>query len=132
MKSENLKNVRKTIWKMTGFWTALAFLFIGVQSPASAAELGEYKWSDKLSRGALNIVSSPVEIARTIHVSSESKGYGYGWTVGLVRGVGKTFVRFGAGVIDLVTFPFDFPDENKAPLVKPEYAWQNWGGDLAA
>ena len=35
--------------------------------------------------------------------------------------------RLGAGVIDLFTFPFDFPDENKAPLLEPEYVWQKPG-----
>ncbi len=124
-----MKKRNGKFWQ-AGILTLSVLLLAG--APSAKAELGEYEWNDKLSRGALNIVASPVEIARTINVSSNDKGYGYGWTVGLVKGVGKTFVRLGAGVIDLVTFPFDFPDENKAPLVKPEYPWQNWGGDLVS
>ncbi len=89
-------------------------------------EVGDYSWSDKLSRGVLNVISSPVEIARSIHVTTNTNGPGYGWTVGLVKGVGLTVVRIGAGLVEIVTFPFDFPDKNKAPILEPEYPWQKW------
>ena len=104
----------------------ILFLFIGM--PLSHAEdgLGKYTWADKLGRGAVNVVSSPVEIARTIVVTSDVKGAGYGWTVGLVHGIGRTIVRLGVGIVDIVTSPFDFPKENKAPLIEPEYVWQKW------
>lgn len=128
MKTAALK-VLKKIRDGLGFAALVAGLWVTAQVPLHAAELGSYEWDDKLGRGVLNIVSSPVEVARTIHVESEVQGKGYGWTAGLVKGLGRTFVRLGAGVVDLVTFPFDFPDENKAPLIKPEYAWQNWSGD---
>lgn len=94
---------------------------------AAASEVKTYTWQDKLKRGALNIVSSPVEIARDIHVTSEEKNLLVGWTVGLVKGLGEGFVRLGAGVIDLVTFPFNFPESHKAPLLDPEYVWEKPG-----
>ncbi len=128
MKTTALKVVKK-IRNGLGFAALVAGLWITAQMPLHAAELGGYEWDDKLGRGVLNVVSSPVEVARTIHVDSEVHGKGYGWTAGLVKGLGRTFVRLGAGVVDLVTFPFDFPDDNKAPLIEPEYAWQNWSSD---
>ncbi len=92
-------------------------------------DLGESTWSDKLSRGILNIVSSPVEIARTIRIQSKAKGNAYGWTAGLVEGIGRGIVRFGAGAIETLTFPFDFPNEDKSPLLEPEFPWQKWDAD---
>ncbi len=86
-----------------------------------------YTWGDKLKRGALNIVTSPVEIARQISVTSKEQSLLTGWTLGLVGGLGQGILRFGAGVIDLVTFPFDFPDSKKAPLINPEYVWEKPG-----
>ena len=86
-----------------------------------------YTWQDKLKRGALNIVTSPVEVARDIHLTTEEKNLLVGWTIGLVKGLGEGFLRFGAGVVDLFTFPFNFPEGRKAPLVDPEYVWQKPG-----
>lgn len=97
----------------------------------TSAYLGPYKWSDKLKRGAWNIVSSPVEIARSIYLGTREQNLAYGWTVGLIRGVGQGVVRFGAGVVDVVTFPFDFPVDGKAPLIQPEYVWEKPGVDYA-
>lgn len=128
MKNTTMEVIKK-IRSGFGFAALVAGLWMTAQLPLHAAEFGDYEWDDKLGRGVLNIVSSPVEVARTIHVESEVRGNGYGWTAGLVKGLGRTIVRLGAGVVDLVTFPFDFPDENKAPLIEPEYAWQKWAGD---
>ena len=91
----------------------------------------EYTWSDKLGRGALNVISSPVEVARTINVTSKTEGAGYGWTMGLVQGLGRMLIRFGSGAVEIVTCPFDFPKEDKTPLIEPEYVWQKWDGDYA-
>ena len=41
--------------------------------------------------------------------------------------MGDGVVRFGAGVIDLLTAPFNFPDAQKDPLVNPAYVWQEPG-----
>ena len=95
-------------------------------STGHADELTGSTWSDKLGRGVLNMVGSPVELARTIHIQSNAKGPAYGWTMGIVEGLGRTLVRFGAGAIETVTFPFDFPKEDKSPLLPPDYPWQKW------
>lgn len=85
-----------------------------------------YEWNDKLSRGVLNIIGSPVELARTIHIQSTVKGPAYGWTMGVVEGIGRALVRFGAGAIDTLTCPFDFPNDDKSPLLLPVYPWDEW------
>ena len=95
-------------------------------SMAETGAEGEICWMKKLGRGALNMVSSPIDIPRTIHIQSNAKGGGYGWTVGLVEGAGQSLVRFFTGAIDVVTCPFDFPDSDKGPLMQPVYPWQDW------
>jgi len=97
---------------------------------ALAEETNQYDWGEKLQRGALNIVTSPVEIAVGIHNTTEGKNILIGWTFGLLKGLGNGFLRFGAGVVDLVTFPFNFPEEKKAPLIDPEYVWEKPGPQL--
>ena len=100
---------------------------MGSSSVWAAAGVKTCSWMDKLKRGAINIISSPVEVAVSIHNTTEKKNLLVGWTIGLAAGVGNGLVRFGAGVIDLVTFPFDFPDGRKAPLLDPEYVWEKPG-----
>lgn len=94
---------------------------------STIAEAQTYTWQDKLKRGAINIVTSPVEVARAIHNTTEEKNLLVGWTIGLVTGLGEGIVRLGAGAIDLLTFPFDFPESQKAPLIDPEYVWEKKG-----
>ncbi len=102
----------------------LLSLALGFASSACAET--EYSWSDKLGRGVLNMVGSPVELARTIHIQSNVKGPAYGWTMGIVDGIGRALVRFGAGAIDTLTCPFNFPNADKAPLLMPVYPWDKW------
>lgn len=97
-------------------------------TPLPGAQKEKYSWGDKLSRGVVNFFTSPVELPRTIDKAQEVEGAtpGEAWTVGLLRGVGRTFLRAGAGLVDVVTFPFDFPHKGKTPLILPEFAWQKW------
>ena len=110
------------------FYFLLLFLiFTGALAANDSLAPATYRWNDKLKRGALNIVSSPVEIARDIQITSNEENLLKGWTIGLLKGVGEGLLRFGAGVIDVVTCPFDFPDANKGPLIQPEYVWEKQG-----
>jgi len=114
------------------FIIALSAIFFQGLMPSAWAgsEPKTYSWQDKLLRGFLNIVSSPIEVAVNIHNTTEEKNILIGWTFGLLKGLGNGFLRFGAGVVDLVTFPFNFPEENKAPLIDPEYVWEKPGPQL--
>ena len=113
--------------KKYGLFLMLITVLTAANVAYASTEVRAYNWQDKLKRGAINIVSSPVEIARDIYTTTEEKNLLVGWTVGLVKGLGEGIVRFGAGVIDLVTFPFNFPESRKAPLIDPEYVWQKPG-----
>ena len=112
--------------KTMTFGVLMVGLMCVCASVSYADELTGSDWSDKLGRGVLNMVGSPVELARTVHIQSNVKGPAYGWTVGIFEGLGRTLVRFGAGAIETITFPFDFPNEDKSPLLTPDYPWQKW------
>ena len=106
-----------------------AFLGIAICTADSYAYEYEYKETnavEKLTRGVANIVTSPVEIVRNVYVESKYENAAYGMTIGLGKGVFKTILRLGAGVVETLTFPFNFPDEFKDPIIQPEYVWEEW------
>ena len=110
-----------------GYFPAKGFAVTGTETGVAASPPAIYTWNDKLKRGGMNIVSSPVEIARSIQITSNEESLLKGWTVGLVKGFGDGFLRLGAGLVDVLTCPFNFPDSNKGPLIKPEYVWEKPG-----
>lgn len=95
------------------------------------AEHGPYYAIDdikKLNRGAINVVTSPLEIPYKIkdHWQQSSnhpveKGvYLFGGTVkGIAWGIG----RLGSGLWDVFTFNL-ITSENNEPLMKPTYIYQ--------
>lgn len=76
----------------------------------------------KLARGLVNIATGWVELPKNIYDTTVEDNLFAGLTVGLVKGVGMTIVRTGAGVYELVTFPFPIP-EDFAPVLEPEFVF---------
>ena len=83
-----------------------------------------YTWEQKLKRGASNTFTWPSEVVYSVQRMSAERGKGKGWSIGLLEGSGRGFKRFFYGIVELFTFPFGFPDEEKAPIMEPEFAWQ--------
>ena len=82
----------------------------------------------KLGRGVANIITCPGEIVRTVDIVGHRDGFVAGSTVGLLQGAGRTILRAGAGVVEVLTFPIEKP-KGYRPLIEPEYifahgAWQ--------
>lgn len=103
---------------------SLLFLFIVAASELSAAE--EFHWHDKLKRGSLNIVTFPVEFVRQFHLVASKETSSANRLFSFIPAFGGALLRLGAGVVELVTFPFDFPTAGKTPLVEPEYVWESY------
>ena len=84
----------------------------------------------KLGRG-LNNLYEPIRLAdmqRSIEQASVYDPSTISSTTGVVRGVGKTFARFGVGLYEIVTAPFpNHKDKDYGPVCtnyltpKPEY-----------
>ena len=83
-----------------------------------------YTWEDKLKRGGINFVTSPKEVSYSVRRVSQERGKKSGWTVGLLEGLGRMTARGFYGLVELFTFPFNFPDDDKAPMMEPEFVWQ--------
>jgi putative exosortase-associated protein (TIGR04073 family) len=101
-------------------------LLLASTSYAASSESYGYSALHKLVRGLANSVTAPVEIPRNIYIENQYENMAYGTITGLGKGLFKTLTRFGAGVIDVFTFPVGFPVEFRDPIVEPEYVWQEW------
>jgi putative exosortase-associated protein (TIGR04073 family) len=89
----------------------LAFAFVvgfasialaDIQDPPS----NDYGPTRKLGRGISNVVFGWSEIPHTIAQVNEREGNAAAGGYGVVRGVGRAWMRFHTGLFDIVTFPF--------------------------
>lgn len=87
-------------------------------------EVRSYHWNDKLGRGALNIITFPLELVRQFHFGASEDTTTAKRFLLIFAGFGKTVLRLGAGVVELMTFPLDFPTAGKTPLMEPEFVWE--------
>lgn len=84
----------------------------------------------KLYRGAVNILTAPVEVPKQARAywikGAQITPHILAWIAsGMVWGVVQTVKRAGSGVWDVVTFPFEKPEKYE-PLLKPDYVFQEW------
>ena len=95
-------------------WLVVAMVLVAGAPPAwasrtkahEAAESQEYgrKFGGMIGRGALNVVTSPVDVI--VNVVNETKAGPplIGTLTGVAKGVGCGVLRLGSGAVDLVTF----------------------------
>jgi putative exosortase-associated protein (TIGR04073 family) len=83
----------------------------------------------KLGRGIANVVTSPVELPRTVEKVALRDGWVAGSTVGALQGVARFFLRAGAGLFEIVTFPVEVPPGYQ-PLIRPEFVFGNDSWEL--
>lgn len=108
----------------------ITMLMLSMAQPVCAQEEYDgYTWGDKLKRGVVNAFTSPIEVVRGIDLSSKSDGPLYGWTAGIMLGFAGGILRFGTGAVDAFTCPFNFPEEDKEPMIEPEFVWEDWEGE---
>lgn len=103
----------------------LILCFIAVTLPAFAEEGSIIeKMGKKLGRGIVNVVTGWIELPKNIYDTSvETNNPLMGITYGLVKGVGMTVVRTGAGAYDVATFLFPLPEDYK-PILEPEFVFE--------
>jgi len=108
-----------------------AFILAALLAQASFAEqpfLGEPEStiklvSAKLWRGVVNTATGIGEVIRQPIVCTMEDG-GAGVPVGLINGVFMSFVRVGAGIMDVVTFPIPLDNIGFGSPMNPDYVWQ--------
>ncbi len=88
---------------MAAFLVALApCCFADIQDPPS----NDYGPTRKLGRGLSNMVFGIAELPTTIAKINDREGNSAAAGYGVVRGLGRSYMRFHAGVFEIFTFPF--------------------------
>ncbi len=93
------------------------------QAPRTDEEGAGGKMFRKAVRGGQNLAFGLVtDVPRTVYYESRDHGAFYGFTVGLVKGVGLGVLRTAVGVYELLTFPI--PANDYEPVVLPAYPFE--------
>ena len=112
-------------------WFGIGALLVGVAAPVWADD-GSPTYMQgalrKLGRGATNVVSCPAELIRTPELVGRKDGYPAALSVGILQGAWNGIVRGVVGATEVVTFFVEFPKQDFAPIVQPEfiYAHGDW------
>jgi len=76
------------------------FVLADIQDPPS----NDYGPTRKLGRGISNFILAPAEITTTIATINTQEGNSAAAGYGVVRAVGRTAMRHGAGFLEIITF----------------------------
>src|SRR3989338_2153846 len=76
----------------------------------------------KLVRGLTNVVTGWVEVPKRVQETTAQSGAFSGFTWGLLRGVGRGFIRTVGGAYEVITFPFPAPPGYR-PVMRPTYVF---------
>src|SRR5882672_7257181 len=101
--------------------TALA----DIQDPPS----NDYGPTRKLGRGIANVAWGWTELWITPAVMNEREGNVAAYSYGPVKGVGRFFFRMGAGVWEIVSFPFATNKNTYFPPYRSNLPWIHGGYD---
>jgi putative exosortase-associated protein (TIGR04073 family) len=98
--------------------TALVFVFASssfadIQDPPG----NDYGPTRKLGRGISNVVFGVAELPAQIARVNEREGNSAALTYGVVRGVGRTFMRFHTGLWEMFSFPFPVNQGTYYPIL---------------
>lgn len=114
---------------MKCFFVAIALVglasssFADIQDPPS----NEYGPTRKLGRGVSNVLFGWTEIPHTIGQVNTREGNAAAGGYGVVRGVGRGFMRFGVGIFEIVTFPFPAVRGTYYPALTPDIPYIHAG-----
>ena len=107
----------KTLFAVALVLVFTATSFADIQDPPA----NEYGPTRKLGRGLSNVAFGwaefPVQIARVNDREGNSAAFGYG----LVRGLGRTYMRFHAGLWEMFSFPFPVNHGTYRPILPSHY-----------
>jgi putative exosortase-associated protein (TIGR04073 family) len=104
----------------------LAFAFSSpadIQDPPS----NEHGPTRKLGRGLSNLVFGIAELPVTIARVNEREGNSAAAGYGVVRGVGRSYMRFHAGLFEIFSFPFPVHRGTYYPILRPHIPYLHAG-----
>lgn len=94
-----------------------------IQDPPS----NEYGPTRKLGRGVSNVLFGWSEIPHTIAQVNDREGNAAAGGYGVVRGVGRAYMRFHAGLFEIITFPFPAVRGTYYPALTPDVPYIHAG-----
>ena len=111
---------------------ALTFSLVALLSLSAFADLQSPPMIDqgptrKLSRGISNIAFGITELPQSIAMINEREGNSAAASYGVVKGIGRTFARIGAGVYEVATFACPTYRGSYRPILPPNIPWIHSG-----
>ncbi|HEX8491098.1 MAG TPA: exosortase system-associated protein, TIGR04073 family [Chthoniobacterales bacterium] len=94
-----------------------------IQDPPS----NEYGPTRKLGRGISNLVFGIAELSVTIARVNEREGNSAAAGYGVVRGVGRSYMRFYTGLAEIFSFPFPVQRGTYYPMLPPQIPYIHAG-----
>jgi putative exosortase-associated protein (TIGR04073 family) len=111
--------------------TLILVLVLGITSSAFAdiqdPPANDYGPTRKLGRGIANFFLAPAEITTTVATINTQEGNSTAATYGVVRAVGRTAMRHGAGLFEILTWPFPVWRESYKPVLPSDIPWIHAG-----
>ena len=102
---------------------AARFACADIQDPPS----NDYGPTRKLGRGISNLFLAPAEITVTIATINKQEGNSAAAGYGVVRALGRTAVRHGAGLFEILTWPFPAWRASYYPVLPSDIPWIHAG-----
>lgn len=112
--------------------TTFCLLFSLVFTVAAYADIqdppaNDYGPTRKLGRGLNNMFFGITEIPFSVATLTEREGNSTAGSYGVVKGFGRAFYRFRAGVFEFVTFPFPTNKNSYRPFYRSNIPWIHGG-----
>lgn len=99
------------------------FACADIQDPPS----NDYGPTRKLGRGISNFFLAPAEITVTIATINKQEGNSSAAGYGVVRALGRTAMRHGAGLFEILTWPFPVWRASYYPILPSDIPWIHAG-----
>src|SRR6058998_3653918 len=95
---------------------AVAGIASGALADIQDPPANDYGPTRKLGRGLSNVVFGIAELPAQIARVNEREGNSAALTYGVVRGIGRTYLRFHAGLWEMFSFPFPVNQGTYRPI----------------
>lgn len=89
--------------------------------------MNDYGVTRKMGRGISNILFGITELPWNMMNINGSEGNAAGFSYGVVRGVGRSFARFGHGWYELLLAPFPTERGTYRPSLRSDIPWIHSG-----
>ena len=112
--------------------TTLAFAAVVALATGAFADIqdppgNDYGPTRKLGRGISNLVWAPTEFFVTVNQINQTEGNSAGAGYGVLKGVARSAARHGAGLVEILTFPFPIWHNSYQPLLPSNIPYLHGG-----